>query len=759
MVLSVGDGIEALDITNPASPIPSYAREGGFSYAPEATDIAVIDGKIYALTASTGHSTIQITEITDADNPVSASAVVGGQHSHKTIYGPHDVAVAEMGGKTYAVVPNIYGDSLTVLDVADPYNPRISSVLELPALRAPTSATIIDIGSSTYAAVTGFYSEAIQLVNITEPESPSPGVLIMDEQYGFEAVGDPLSVDAVTIDGSPYILVASYYDSMVQVIDVSDPASPTPAAAVSDGAGGHVLGGAHDIKAVHIGDRAFAVVAAAYESSVSIMDITDPTSPVAVSHVTDGHGGFEYLDTVQYLETVQHGDRTLVLATSYFDNAVQMMDITNPLSPEPLPSAAVSMDGFGALVGPEDISAVRHATGTYVVVADYFGNGIQIARISDDPALEAASVVAAGLDESLPLAVTPGVALAAINDKTYALTAAHAHDSVQVTDITDSGAPIPVSLMRGGEEGFVMDGPVSIAVGEISGGHYAFVGGLWSDSIQVVDVSDPAMPEPVSLIQGDLNWIVEIEFLHVSGAPYLAAVTRTGDVLHMIDVSDPAMPERVVSLPGVVASVQGLDMIHTAERTLALVYSFDNSAMNILDITTPSNPRQIYSMPDGEYLYSVTDAGSITVGDRTLTAVSSYRTDRVSILDITNPLNPVILSSVRGNDGGHFLHGPESVQVLAIGDGVFAAVANGNDSLQLMDITDPYNPVLAASTGTAYDSAVYGVTDVEVLQAGGSAYVAFQTIDPNTTLLLDVTDPYEPTASAIPPIHHLPSFR
>ena len=38
---------------------------------------------------------------------------------------------------------------------------------------------------------------------------------ILDGQYGFESVGDPLSVEAVTIDGSPYILVASYYGNSV----------------------------------------------------------------------------------------------------------------------------------------------------------------------------------------------------------------------------------------------------------------------------------------------------------------------------------------------------------------------------------------------------------------------------------------------------------------------------------------------------------------------------------------------------------------
>ena len=757
--LSVGDSIAAVDITDPWSPAPAYVREGGPSYAPEAVETAVIGGKLYSLTASVARSTIQITEITDPGNPIPVAAVVGGQHAHGSIHGPHDVAIAETNGRTYAVVPNIYSNSVAVLDVTDPRSPRIVSSTDLPVLAAPTSAAVVDIGSSTYAAVTGFYSNGIRLLDITDPRSPSLGVLIRDGQYGFESVGDPLSVDAVTIDGSPHILVASYYGNSVQIIDVSNPDSPVPVAAVFDGVDGHHLEGAHDIKAVHTGEGTFAVVSTSRDSGISVIDITNPSSPSAVSHVVDGRDGFDSLNTVQYLDAVNHGDRALVVATSYFDNAVQLVDITDPGAPVPLPSAAQGQDGFDSLIGPTSVSAVRYGAETYVVVADYFGNGIQIAEITSDGALRAASTVAAGLDASLHLATSTGVESATVSGRTYALTATPSQDVVQITDITDPRSPTVVSLIRDGEGGFVMDDPVGIETGSVSGRHYAFVIGVESESIQVVDISDPAMPEPLHLMRDGLGWVVETEFTYVDQTPYLIAGARTGDMLYIIDVGDPSRPDIVASMPDAVPAIQGLDVIHAGEGVLVIAFSFNHGVMHIIDITDPANPHRISSM-DGEHLYSVTDVDAITTEDRTLAVASSYQTDTVSVVDITDPRDPVLLSSFQGRDGGHYLHGPESVQVAAIGDGIFIATSNGNDSMQLTDITDPLRPVAASTPGTLFGSTTYGVTDVEIVSIGSGTYVLFQTIDENVTMILDATDPYGPVAlPPIPPLHHLTSFQ
>ena len=757
--LSVGDTVAALDITDPAMPIPAYVRDGGVSYAPEAVEIATIGGEVYAMAASPARSTIQITKITDPHNPVPVSEVAGGQHAYGAMHGPHDVAITKMGNKAYAVVPSIYSSSVTVLDVTDPRAPTIVSAVSLPMLNAPTSVAILDIGTSTYAAVAGYYSEAIRLVDITDPYSPRLGTVIQNQMYGFEAVGDPLSIDAITIDGSPYILAVSYYDGSVQIIDVADPDWPRPAAIMQDGVDGFTLKGVHDISVARIGDGTFAVVASSYDSGITTIDITNPRAPSEASHVVDGRDGFENLETVRHVDVVRHEDRTLVVATSYFDGAMQLIDITDPRAPVPLPSAVQGNDGFESLIGPVDVEAASYGARTYVVAADYFGNGIQIAEITDGPSLSAASTVSAGLDESLPLVNTNGIASVTVADRTYALTTAPSYDVVQVTDITNPRYPVPVSLIRDGWA-FEMDGPAGVVAGSISGKPYAFVTGLWSNSIQVIDMEDPAKPEPAGVIQRGLDFIVDTELVQIGQTPYLVVGARTGDVLQIIDVSNPSRPAIVSATPGSIPSIQDLDVISTPHGVLALLISFDNSLLYVLDITDPANPRQVSEVSGVEYLYSATGVDAVSSGGRILAVVSSYQTDRVSVLDITDPANPTLLSSVQGDEGRLFLHSPESVKVATIGDRAIVVVANGNDSLQLADITDPYNPVRTATTGTLFGTIVYGATDAHIVNVDGGTYVLFQTIDGNVTPIADATNPYSlKAASMIPPLHQLEHLR
>lgn len=749
--ISISDDIRALDITNPESPIPAYVQPGGYSYQPESVQTAIIDGRLYALTASPTHSDIQITDITDPANPISVSAVEGGGTVYGLLHGPSDIAIAEIDSDIYAVVTNIYGSSVTIIDVSDPKLPIIKSNTKLPVLDAPTSVATINIGSSTYAAVTGFYAEGIRLVDITDPDTPHLETLIRDKQYGFE-ITNPLRVDAVTINGAPYVLVADYYEDLIQIIDITDINFPVSAAVFSSNG----MSAPHDLKTIRIGGGTFAIAASAYDSSITVMDITDPYSPTLASQASRTDSGFEYLDTVQYLDVVNFGERILVAATSYFDNSIQLIDITDPYSPAPSFAAIQGRDGFEALIGPTDVSAISYESGAYLVVADYFGNGIQIAEIMPRHMLQAKSSISAGADHSMPLAIPAGVNSITIDNATYALTASTSSNVVQITDISAPKNPAFVSLIYHDAGISALDGPAGIETGIISGTPYAFIMGVERDNIQIVDMSDPYHPISVHWIHDSVELLMETELTWANGIPYLVAVSRAADTVQIFDVRDPVNPTLVAAMPDLLPSVQGTDIIDTPAGTLAILYSFDHSIMHIVDITDPTNPDRISTVKDVPYLGRITGMDSVVAGDRTLTAASNYRTDSLSIMDITDPANPTLLSTVQGNEGRHYIHGPESVAVATIGDGVFVAVANGNDSLQLSDITDPTNPVLSAAAGVLNGRVMYGITDVDVVTIGDNTYILFQTIDENLTVLLDASDPRDASSAVfLPPLHHL----
>lgn len=754
--LVVGESIMAADITDPASPVPGYVREGGPPFEPEAIETVIINGNLYALAASVGHNTIEITDITDPDRPESVSSVAGGQHAYGPIHGPHDIAIAETNGRTYAVVPNIYSNTVAILDIGNPDSPQLVSSVPITDMTALASATVVRIGTSMYAAVTGYYSDAIQLIDITDPRYPELGVQIRNGQYGFDSVSDPLAIESVIIGDSPYLLVASYYGNSVQIIDVSDPDAPIPAAAVFDGVNGYHLKSPHDIKAVHTRSGTFAVVPTTYDSGISIIDISNPLAPSETSHITDGRG-FDGLDSVQHLDAFNHNGRSMVAASSYFDNTLQLIDITNPNRPRLLDSAVQGQDGFTSLVGPTSVSAINYEGSTYIAVADYFGNGIQFAEISDDT-LQATSTVSSGLTASLPLVDTTGVGSITIYDQTYVLTATPSFGTVQITNVTNPLAPVGVSLLRDGVDGFVFDTPVGIETGTISTRHYAFVTGLASTSVQMIDISNPADPTPTSILLDDQGWVVETEFAHIGQTPYLVAISRSDDTLFMIDVSEPYSPVIVAAMNDVVSAVQSIDVLETHAGTWVFAVSFDGSLMHVIDVTDPTNPVMLAAV-EGAYLSSATDVDAIVVDGMVVVVVSSYQTDTITMLDMTDPLDHIVLSSIQGHDGNSFFHGPESIRVAAIGDGIFVAVSNGNDSMQIMNITDPLNPIRSSTTGLLYDHTSYGVTDVDVFQMGSGTYVVFQTIDENVTSFLDTTNPERLIAlPPIPPLHHIGQF-
>ena len=119
-------------------------------------------------------------------------------------------------------------------------------------MRHPTSIATTTVGSSTYALVTSgsstssatlagqsgksdvlTYDDGIQIIDITNPSSPTPVLAITDGADGYTELGGAASITTTTIGSSTYALVASYDDSGVQIIDITDPTDPTAVSAVT----------------------------------------------------------------------------------------------------------------------------------------------------------------------------------------------------------------------------------------------------------------------------------------------------------------------------------------------------------------------------------------------------------------------------------------------------------------------------------------------------------------------------------------------
>ena len=194
----------------------------------------------------------------------------------------------------------------------------------------------VQIGGSHYALVGFYYDHDIQIINVTDPARPVTTAYVTERDEGFTELGAVDSIATAQIGGSHYALVTSKYDGGLQIIDITDPASPTAVAGVN----GYWIGGASPVTTVQIGGSHYALVASNHGQ---IIDITDPASPTAVASVTDGKDGFTKLGGARSVTTAQIGGSHYALVASLHDDGIQIIDITNPINPL-LPLTASATD-------------------------------------------------------------------------------------------------------------------------------------------------------------------------------------------------------------------------------------------------------------------------------------------------------------------------------------------------------------------------------------------------------------------------------
>ena len=761
-MLAVGETILALDLTDPSNIMPGYAGVVREPYAPMLVETAVINDRLYALIGSDVDSSIQIFDITNPYDavPVPTGRVAGNMHEYGLFYGISGMSVVKIDGMTYVVVVSANSNALSILDITDPRTPLLVSVIrDVDTLFAPTYVGTFTLGGSTYAAVSSFYGAGIQIIDITDPRAPEPVTFIPDGQYGFDGLLGPLGLDTFTLGGSTYAVVSGYLNNAVQIMDVTDPLWPVATASIfADDT--HAVRSPHDVVTARIGDGAFAVVASVLDDTLSVFDVSDPSAPALASQMMDGEDGIEGLSSPKDLDVLQTGNATYVLTTSYFDASLSIMDITDPYRP-----ALESEFFFDVLGGPRQVSAVAYGDGVYAVVADYAEDSVHVIDITDAKNPVVASSIIGGFNSVVSLIGPHGVDSATISGKTYTLSSVYTEDAVRITDITDPRSPVHMYTMLDGRDGFVMDGPIGIQITTVSDRTLAVILGYWSNTVQVVDVSEPASPAPVATFRDgengfEIGGAVDVDTVEIGGVTYAVVASGLANTIQIIDITDTTGPTSVIrdgeggfdlDLP------EGVDIAHIGDRIYLAVSSFFGDNVQIIDITMPTDPKAVSTIQGGgegyEMMVYPVDLDTIQVGDRAILVVGSYQRNSITMIDVTDPYNPSPVSTAVGSSG-FFLREVESISTIDAGSGVFVAVANNADSVHLVDITDPANPVQAGLTGgTVLGFTTYGTTDTDIIRYGGGIYMVSLTNNEDVSPIVDITNPYMPaTLSIIPPV-------
>jgi len=187
------------------------------------------------------------------------------------------------------------------------------------------------IGENTYALVTAAADDGVQIIDITDP-SNSKAVASVTDGETYPTLDNPTGIATVKIGDNTYALVASFADSGVQIIDISDPTSPSAVASITDGAAYPELYGPRGITTVVVGTKTYALVAAYNDAGVQIIDISDPASSSAAASLADGET-YTTLNGTSGITTVVVGERTYALVAASSDDGVQIIQLeVDPLS-------------------------------------------------------------------------------------------------------------------------------------------------------------------------------------------------------------------------------------------------------------------------------------------------------------------------------------------------------------------------------------------------------------------------------------------
>ncbi len=505
-----------------------------------------------------------------------------------------------------------------------------------------------------------------------------------------EFVGSYPSTDLVSVSVSGDLLVGANETGELDILDITDPASPVLLSSNS------FSSEIHDV--MMVGDLAYV---AADSGGLRIVDLSDPAAPSLVASLLTP-GIARGLDVSGNLLLMADGD-----------SGVHLIDVSDSAAP--------------ALLGSYDTAGYAYAaklSGDLAFVADGTA-GLVILDVSSP----ASPALLATYD-------TPGTAL---NLDFYGnqVFLADFFNGMQVISVREPTAPIPVSnfatpaAARGvtvngdlaflsvSEAGlfivdyttletpqllFQYDSPGNVFDADIEG-EYAYLaddhGGLHVAKVR----EGVGVQEVGSAIPGERCQAIAI----AGNTAYTSS--NEGDLLYA-DISDPGNPAFVGQLvtpgPGYAS-----DLVVYGDLLFMVLYDF---GLVIVDITEPRNPAIL------SQLTGVGGPAYITVaGD--LAYLTDYDNGNLHIIDVSDPALPSIVSTT-------FVALDLTAVELRWPHAYLAGSASG---LLVLDVSDPSSPALL-------DNLVleYGITDFDL--AGDFAYCiggAFSI----SLYVIDVSDP------------------
>ncbi len=288
--------LTAVNISNPASPtIAGQSAQdahlfGGSNVAIAGGYAFVVSKNRNASTSSNDDGTGNSLTILDIHTNPAVPAIVGTVRDTGKLFGSYGIAVS--GNDAYVAyqgvlsgqpsTPDTSTGGFSVIDISSPGAPAIVGNIDNASLggantNALEHATSVAI-SGQYAYVTAFYAHRVTVVDISNPASPTIVASLSD------TTNLSYPVDLAVQGNDLYVAnQVSGTANQFAIVDISTPTSPRVVSALSDNTD---LAGAYRIRV----RGNFAYESASSADAVAAIDVSDPLHPrVAGSVIDDGH--------------------------------------------------------------------------------------------------------------------------------------------------------------------------------------------------------------------------------------------------------------------------------------------------------------------------------------------------------------------------------------------------------------------------------------------------------------------------------------
>ena len=174
------------------------------------------------------------------------------------------------------------------------------------------------------------YSDSLVAIRLVELSAPTAVAAAVHGQDGVNNMDSPRGVRAFVAGGQTFAIVTASYSDAASVFKVSPTSLVFISEAKNDLNGFDALDGAYGIDIFEVGGSVHAIVGGFDGDEVQLIDLSDPSNPVAVGSAHDGQDECTALDGAVYPTTFTVGASTYAAVPGSDDNGVQFLQLASP---------------------------------------------------------------------------------------------------------------------------------------------------------------------------------------------------------------------------------------------------------------------------------------------------------------------------------------------------------------------------------------------------------------------------------------------